>query len=191
MPEVRSPSAVWINLFDFVSPAPGGPVVRQLIIGAADVRIGADGEFQEDYGVVFMPGLGQRVRPLLQGAGQQGIVLVVFGQGRDVGGTVFQLQVRVAPAGEVDDFPGGEGFHDLDALQHLAVVVQQVGGEALQRNPDIGKMVQRLAPHGVRLRLPGPEVLLGALAFSGLLLDIIRNQQGKGNKTCQKTDIHI
>lgn len=32
------------HLLDFISSAPGGPVFRQQIVSAADVRIGADGE---------------------------------------------------------------------------------------------------------------------------------------------------
>ena len=80
-----------LHLLDFVSPAPGGPVIRQLRVGAADVRAGADRELHEDDGFVRMSCPGQDIRPFLQSADQQGIVLIIFGQSRDIGGAVLQL----------------------------------------------------------------------------------------------------
>ena len=57
---------------------PRDPVVRQLIVGAAHIGLGAHGELHQHGGLRPVTGFQQSVRPFLQGAYKQGIVLVVF-----------------------------------------------------------------------------------------------------------------
>ena len=85
----------------------------QQTVGAADVCAGGYGKLQHLTSLRQISGVVEQLRPLLQGAHEKGVILVVLCQKVDVGRAVAKFQLRIADTCEVDD---GQVFEREDDL---------------------------------------------------------------------------
>ena len=68
----------------------------QQTVGAADVCAGGYGKLQHLTSLRQISGVVEQLRPLLQGAHEKGVILVVLCQKVDVGRAVAKFQLRIA-----------------------------------------------------------------------------------------------
>ena len=108
--------------------------------------------------------------------------MIIFGQRRDIGRAVFQLQVRVGPAGEVYDLLGGERLQSLDTFQNRRIIVQYMGGQLFQGDDDVMQLVYWFATDGVGPGFSRPEIFFIPAAVSVIFFYIIGNENCKGDK---------